>query len=210
MGGNDVHFANVLNFCFSTSACPDKPYQGAASLRDWIETELTNLTPELLDVYRRIRRDAPDARVLVLGYPSLFPEKAPSHLNPRNTECTLLFSRWDALERTAIRQWGQELNGIIQADAYDAGVEYVDTSGFFSGHEPCGADGEWVRFVGLSSRPVRDGSFHPRQVGQAMMARIVSCHLHVYAAGASQGSKNQDLVMTGCVLSGVKESPGGG
>jgi hypothetical protein len=109
MGGNDVHFANALNFCFSTRNCPEKPYQGAPSLREWMEKALAKLAPHLFDVYRRIRLDAPNARILILGYPSLFPEKAPSFLNPRNTECTLLFSRWDALERTAIRQWGLSL-----------------------------------------------------------------------------------------------------
>jgi lysophospholipase L1-like esterase len=204
MGGNDIHFSSVLSFCFSNSDCPDRPYQGAPSLRDWMEAEFKSLTPELLHVYQRIRLSAPNARVLVLGYPALFPEKAPSFLNPRNAECTLILTRWDSLERSVIREWGQELNGIIQADAHEAGVDYVDVFPFFSGHEPCGPSGEWVRPLSVTSGPVRAGSFHPRQVGQEMMARVVSCYLYVHHKSSSEATKDQQLALTGCALGGVQ------
>src|SRR5207245_9022079 len=114
--------------------------------------------------------------IWLLGYPALFPVKAPSIFDIKTAECHLLFSAWDASERSSIRQWGVELNGMIQADAHAAEVDYVDIFPFFAQHEPCGPAGEWVRFVGLSSGSVRDGSFPPRKEWQAMMERIVSCY----------------------------------
>ena len=210
MGGNDVHFANVLNFCFSQDRCQEKSYQGAPTLQEWISAELNTLKGQLLTLYRKLHDDARNARIVVVGYPALFPERAPSIFSPHNEACHLLLNRWDASERDAIRGWGLQLNGIIQEDAHEAQVDYVDVFPYFAGHEPCGQNGSWIRFVGLSVQSsVRDGSFHPTAEGQNQIARIVACYLTVYPTynNGLSGTQAERFEMTGCVADGTPVSP---
>jgi lysophospholipase L1-like esterase len=211
MGGNDVRFANVLNTCFSVRNCVAAPYQGFSTLRAWIEAQISSLRPELLNLYQHLSQDAPNARIVVVGYPALFPEKAPSFVSPHNEACSLLLSHWDDGEREAIRAWGLELNALIQEDARAAGVDYVNIFPFFVGHEPCGPNGSWIRFVGLSlDSSIRDGSFHPTAEGQNQIARIVSCYLTVYPtyeSVKSGGTESERFQLTGCVADAVPVSP---
>lgn len=209
MGGNDLDFAKVLDRCFHTSRCVDKPYRGEESLRQWVESQLGPLGDQLAAMYGRLRAEAPtEARVLVMGYPALFPERAPPVFDPQYADCTLLLTRWSGSERQAIREWGLDLNKVIQRTAYGSGVEYVDTHSHFVTHEPCGTGGQWVRLVGISrDSAIRDGSFHPRRVGQGMFAGIVSCYLSVHRApnvgGAADADKDTEL--SNCVASGQPE-----
>jgi len=210
MGGNDVGFAKVLNFCFSNSMdenCADQPYEGYESLRDWAEARLGDLKTDLVGLYLGLRESFPTARILALGYPALFPLKAPPIYRDRGALCTALFTRWTLSEREAIRNWGFGLNRIIQEATQQANenIEYVDVSSHFTGHEPCSAGGEWVRFVGLLNSAVRDGSFHPLRDGQAMMARIVSCHLDVFPTADTPRTKTTNYAMTGCVAKETAE-----
>lgn len=200
MGGNDLDFAKVLNFCFEEPHCADQKYKGEESLDRWINLRIEEVGSSLAALYADLRESFSKARVLVLGYPPLFPEFAPPLSKPHNAVCQVLFSKWKAEERQAIRDWGLALNGAIEVGAGGAGVEYVDVSSHFAGHEPCGTAGEWVRFVGLSlDSAIRDGSFHPLRDGQAMMARIVSCHIEVMEPGTTTPSLTQRYAMTGCV-----------
>jgi len=210
MGGNDVGFAKVLNFCFSNGKeenCADQPFEGTERLRDWADARLGELKADLVDLYLRLRESFPTARILALGYPALFPLKAPPIYRDRAALCTLLFTRWTLPEREAIRNWGFGLDRVIQEATQQANenIEYVDISSHFTGHEPCSAGGEWVRFVGLFNSVVRDGSFHPLRDGQAMMARIVSCHLDVFPTADTPRTKTTNYAMTGCVAKETAE-----
>lgn len=201
MGGNDVGFAKVLSFCYSEEPCPDVTYKDDMTLRDWAAARLEQLKTDLLGLYPRLRQSFPSARILVLGYPSLFPLKAPPLYKEHGVLCTALFSRWTLPEREAIRDWGFNLNRVIQeaTQAANSGIEFIDIGSYFAGHEPCSAGGEWVRFIGLINRAVRDGSFHPLREGQAMMARIASCYLAVFPAADTPRTKITKYAMTGCV-----------
>ena len=139
--------------------------------------------------------------ILVLGCSARFPPEAPPIHRVRSALCTLLFERWTAPERDAIRSWGLNLNRVIQEATQEAGaqIEYVDIAPYFAGHEPCSTGGEWVRFIGLFDGAVRDGSFHPLADGQRMIARIVSCHLDVFETAEMARTKQTDYAMTGCV-----------
>lgn len=199
IGGNDVDFAKVLTFCLKNDHCTDDPYKNSDSLRDWVETRLSTLRAELLALYGRLRESFPTARILVLGYPALFPERAPSWLRLDNADCTLLFRVWTTSEREAIRDWGFRLDEIVHSAADEVGIEYVDILPHFTGHEPCTLD-EWVRFVGVSANSaIRDSSFHPLRDGQAMMARIVACHLRVFDDADTPRTETTEFAMTGCV-----------
>jgi hypothetical protein len=201
------------------AGCPDRPYvdldgRGYPSLTAWAQERLPLLGERLVELYRRLRGSFPNARILVAGYPTLFPAERPPIAEDPGGICRALFTGWTADERAAIRGWGAELNRVILSATRtaDAEIEYVDLASHFAGHEACGPSGPWLRAVGLTSGPVRDGSFHPRRVGQAMIARIVSCHLHVHptAGSALAGGEAAGFAMAGCVAaqsSGLSEMP---
>ena len=222
MSGNDVGFSNVLKVCFLEKDCPGHPYVDQdkkvyESLREWAEVRLPKVGSELVPFYKHLRRSFPGARILVLGYPYLFPVEKPSIAEDPGAVCHVLFREWDASERAAIREWGAQLNRfIIEATRKAAGdIEYVDLAPYFAGHEACGSHGPWLRAVGITSGPVRDGSFHPRRVGQAMIARIISCHLSVYDSAAEAVAPDDEsrFAMAGCVAGqsiGLEEMPASG
>lgn len=208
MSGNDAGFSRVLKTCLKNSECPDRRYvdidkQVYPTLRAWAEIRLPRIRDHLVDLFGDLRVSFPNARILAIGYPALFPvEKPPISEDPGGI-CQAFFSRWDATERAAIRDWGAQLNRHIYGATRDAGaeIEFVDLAAPFAGHEACGASGPWLRAVGLLTAPARDGSFHPRRVGQAMIARIVSCHLDVYGSAIewASGDEIARLAMAGCV-----------
>jgi len=202
MGGNDVDFAKVLSFCyFKGPDCSELPYKSYEHLRDWVDARLGDLKVDLVNLYGRLRDAFPRARILVLGYSALFPLKAPPIYRDRGGLCNALFGNWTAPEREAIRNAGFNLSRVIleATQAAGADIEYVDISSHFAGHEPCSTGGEWIRFVGVLNRQVRDSSFHPLADGQRMMARIVSCHLDVFPAADTPRTKTTNYAMTGCV-----------
>jgi lysophospholipase L1-like esterase len=211
MGGNDVDFAKVLSFCSTHASCEDDPYPEPPSspLALWVHEQLVKLRANLVDLYTRLHQAAPNARIVVLGYPPLFPEDGPGESGLRSTVCRLAFDLFSSPERELIRDAGVALNTTIASAAEEAGVDYVDVWPYFSGHEPCGSSGEWVRFVdSLSRGAIRDGSFHPLDIGQAMLARIVSCYLFLTPSPQATDTPERDYAMTGCVSSeSVKVAP---
>src|SRR5262245_44003247 len=79
VGGNDVDFAKVLSFCFDERPdCSQLPYKGYDSLEAWADAVIPALKEELSGFYVRLREAFPRARIVVLGYPALFPAKQPS------------------------------------------------------------------------------------------------------------------------------------
>jgi hypothetical protein len=222
MSGNDIGFSKVLTFCFKHRDCLDRRYidiggKEFESLRMWAETRLPKVSGDLVQLFQHLRSSFPRARILVLGYPYLFPVEEPPIAEDPGGVCHLLLREWDGLERAAIRDFGSQLNrSIIEATRKAGeGIEYVDLASYFAGHEACGSHGPWLRAVGITSGPVRDGSFHPRRVGQAMIARIVSCHLSIYDSGgeAADADDESRFAMAGCVAGqsiGLDEMPASG
>ena len=188
VGGNDVGFAKVLKFCALLlppwDSCLDKkfdPYKefdADPTLEEWIEDRFTELGNALEVMYARLNGEAPDdARIIVLGYPSLFPEKV-------QLTCLGEFGAFNKTERRRYIEYGIALNELIRDRAQGAGLEYLDTLWLFSNHEPCGAGGsDWMRFP---SPRVIDGWFHPNEIGQEKLARVILCYLYEHPGGAGE------------------------
>jgi lysophospholipase L1-like esterase len=153
IGGNDAGFAPVLTACF----LGDCSSEITASER----LILTALPGRLADTYQAVEAADPRARLVVVGYPRLFPSDASAA-----TECPWLS---DA-ERTSLVQAGELLNGVIAAEAWLAGATYVDVSRTLAGHELCTKD-PW-----LVSLPA-PGSAHPTVEGQQAIAAAVADRL---------------------------------
>ncbi|GGQ55156.1 SGNH/GDSL hydrolase family protein [Couchioplanes azureus] len=146
IGGNDAGFAETVLTCTLTS---DK---GCAAKVDEQLELLDEEIPARLDAtYRDIRAKAPNAKVVVLGYPLLFDVAAPS--------CG--FAGMSIPKRKSLNHGADELNQVIEERVRAAGFTWSDVTDEFAGHGICGAS-PWLN--GLTLLPPTD-SFHPNGNG---------------------------------------------
>jgi lysophospholipase L1-like esterase len=146
IGVNDVGFAPTILTCTlsSDSGCAAKVEESLTYLR-------TEMPAKFTATYSAIRAPAPNAEVVVLGYPILFDETAPS--------CG--FAGMSLPKRKAVNQGARELNAAIRSYAQAAGFTWSDVTDEFAGHGICGAS-PWLH--GLTVLPPTD-SFHPTANG---------------------------------------------
>jgi lysophospholipase L1-like esterase len=144
IGGNDVGFANLVISC-TLANCAST----IASANTQIATQL----PAKLDVtYAAIRSGAPNATVVVLGYPKPF----------ANRTCAAAPGATLA-EQSALNALVDNLDGVIRSRAQAAGFRYVDPHPAWVGHDVCSA----TRYTNgwLTLRPT--DSYHPTRAGYA-------------------------------------------
>ena len=129
------------------------------------EGEWTQFETGVAAILRQIRNKAPGARILLLGYPLLFPA------TPAEQTCTKL-RVFPQENQRRIRALVAQVNlrlGLLATAARQNGVnvDYLPVAEAFRGHEICGADGEWVNGPSVSWRKslVDDYSFHPNAAG---------------------------------------------
>lgn len=145
VGGNDIGFAGVIRRCVlgDDSTCDRAVDGGEAKLRDELPGKLDRAFAAIAD-------KAPNARVVVLGYPRLN-EAGPCGI-PGYTEA----------KRARINEGSDELAHVIADHARSAGFDYADARDRFAGHGICGTD-PWINGPTL---PFSE-SFHPNTDGQA-------------------------------------------
>lgn len=184
IGGNDLQFSKMVTFCVIEPDCMSATfgegiegggrfvdYPGALALDTWITETMALVVARHEALFERLDREYPNARILVIGYPYLFPG-GPPPLGP--SDCASVLRRVDEDERTAIRRHTDRFNDLVRERALAAGLEYVSPVALWAGHEPCGDAGQFTNAV----KPVGgDGSFHPSRSGQEALAQLVSCYL---------------------------------
>ena len=147
VGGNDAGFASVLTTCAQPSWLSN--CTGAV---DGAQRYIAKTLPgSLRTLYASIRAKAPNATVVVVGYPRIF----------NGTDCNLL-TWFSGSEMTRLNQTADQLDSTIAAAAASAGFGFVNPVPAFVGHAVCDRT-EWIN--GLSS-PITE-SFHPNRSGQA-------------------------------------------
>lgn len=171
MGGNDAGFADVMRACLRQGVNPHGNCR--ENLDATTRAEIRDLGTELAEAYAEIRRRAPNARVIVVGYPRIF---------PADPVRDAAFPDWvpagmgmDAPDQRWLNEMARLLNATTRRAAREAGVEYVDVYAALDGHE-LGTDEPWIHGVGLDveNASVLDmASFHPDDRGQAAIARRV-------------------------------------
>ncbi|MER7406767.1 SGNH/GDSL hydrolase family protein [Streptomyces sp. NPDC000070] len=145
VGGNDAGFADVMTTCTtqSDSACISR----INTARAYVDSTL----PGKLDsVYSAIRSKAPNAHVVVLGYPRFY---------QLGTTC-LGFSE---AKRKAINDASDHLNTAIAKRAANHGFTFGDVRPAFTGHEICSGD-SWLHSVNWLNI---GESYHPKAPGQS-------------------------------------------
>jgi lysophospholipase L1-like esterase len=159
-GANDLGFAGVLGVCaFSEETICQEAVSRATS-----PDALAFLTASLVKTYRHIQAAAPNATVVVLGYPLLFEPASP--FAPIPVPNQTLMNEATVLVNTAIQ------NAVELADAFPrADIEYVDVTALFAGHAVNTAE-PWLQ---LSPDFTADYNFHPNQAGhQAYAAALLA------------------------------------
>lgn len=161
LGGDDFGFTHVLDACMRLSfRDPDgRPCQ--SSYRARLPGQIAAEKPKMTAALSAIHRKAPRARVLLVGYPDLFPQR---------DGC------WPAVPFTTgdvafLRSSEVMLNAMLADAAAATGTTYVDTYRATLGHDMC-QDSKVKDVEGLIPTSTA-WSFHPNARGQAAMAARV-------------------------------------
>ncbi|HMJ32483.1 MAG TPA: SGNH/GDSL hydrolase family protein [Baekduia sp.] len=143
IGGNDAGFSSVITQCAY-------PLVSCNSNITTAQNYINNTLPGALNgVYSQIQSRAPNARVVVLGYPRLF----------MGVDCNAgTFFSTD--EMTKLNATADMMRNVISARAAAYGFTFRDAIPPFTGHAVCSST-EWIN--GLSN-PVSD-SYHPNRTG---------------------------------------------
>jgi len=153
IGGNDAGFGNGLRVCL-VIACE------SGEARSRILSAVGGVGPRLAATYAAIRRRAPRATVVVLGYPQLFPAAGQNEPG-----CVQGYPRRRQL---FLRGATVRLDQTIAKETRRAGLFFVPVARLFAGHEPCGRKLDWMFGVQHGLTPA---SYHPNATGQRVYAR---------------------------------------
>jgi lysophospholipase L1-like esterase len=147
VGGNDAGFSSVLTECAQPgwmSNC-----NGAI---DTAQAYINNTLPgKLSTLYASIRTRAPNAKVVVVGYPRIF--------NGEDCNAGTWFS---PSEETRLNATADLINSKTSAQAAAKGFSFANPTSRFVGHAVCD-DVEWLN--GLSN-PISE-SYHPNKSGHS-------------------------------------------
>jgi lysophospholipase L1-like esterase len=147
VGGNDAGFADVLTECATPWWAGD--CNGAI---DKARAFINNTLPgRLSTLYTSIRAKAPNARVVVVGYPRIF----------MGEDCNA-FTWFSPSEQSRLNSTADLLNSKLSSAAAARGFGFANPTSRFIGHAVCDSP-EWIN--GLSN-PVSE-SYHPNRLGHS-------------------------------------------
>jgi lysophospholipase L1-like esterase len=145
VGGNDAGFADVVSTCAGsdTPACLDEIVGAQAYIDATLPAALTGL-------YAAIKAKAPNAKVIVVGYPRLF----------NGSDCSI-WTSFTGTEMTALNATADQLNAVTATAAATVGATFANPTQRFTGHAVC--DGTpWINNVNVFSL---SESYHPNRAG---------------------------------------------
>lgn len=148
IGGSDAGFSSVMETCVLewTSAC----LSAVSAAERFIARQL----PARLDrTLRAIRAAAPNAKIVLLGYPRLY------DLSESGT-CIGLSTP----DRTALDGGADRLDRALATAAAANGDTFADVRGRFAGREICDS-GRWLNSLDIFAI---SSSYHPNEAGQEL------------------------------------------
>ena len=165
VGGNDFNvFGTLVGYCPQLrptdptgAPCRDAMRAGG---EDKLFADLAQTSDRLETVVGEVHQLAPNARVLVVGYPDIV---------PRQGTCPSLLPLADGDYHYA-DQVQKRLNQALLHAAAVTHSTYVDAYGATVGHDICAAD-PWIN--GQVTDPTRAQAFHPFEAEQQAVAQAV-------------------------------------
>jgi lysophospholipase L1-like esterase len=166
IGGNDINFSNIIINCTTLSitdpfGAPCKKHYTSGG-KDRLKEAIEATAPKVAADLRGIHADAPNARVLLVGYPVILPNSGDG--------C------WPVVpiafgDVPYLRGVEQELNAMLATEAAANNATFVDTYTASIGHDVCQAPGvKWVEGL-IPTSPA--APFHPNALGEKSMAKQV-------------------------------------
>jgi lysophospholipase L1-like esterase len=156
IGGNDAGFSSVITQCAKPF-----PFTCTGDINNARNFVTSTLPGQLDALYTEIATRAPNAQVIVVGYPRLF-----------NGEQCNFGARISPAEQSSLNGVADLLATKTSAVAIAHGFDFVDPRTAFDPHRVC-ADVEWLN--GLSN-PIGE-SYHPNQLGHDAFTDLVAAKL---------------------------------
>jgi hypothetical protein len=138
IGGNDIGFSSIVRDCFSAqspqgSPCKDKYVVDG---NDELSNRIAATAPKVAAVLQGIHERSPQARVLVVNYPTILPDSGPG--------CWPLIPVAEG-DVVWLREKHKELNQMLATQAAANGAGVVDWYTPSIGHDACQPPGiKWV------------------------------------------------------------------
>jgi lysophospholipase L1-like esterase len=165
LGGNDFNlFATLIGYCPSLrdrdpDGAPCREALGGGTGEDRLREVLPQIRERLADVVRGVRERAPEAEVLLVGYPEIIPEEGTCP-----TRLPLA-----AGDYPYAREVSEGLNAAVRGAARRADARYLDVAEITAGHDIC-SDDPWVN----GREPANDAQiYHPFPEHQEAVAALV-------------------------------------
>jgi lysophospholipase L1-like esterase len=149
IGGNDAGFSSVMETCVlkSTNTC----LSAVAAARAFAAAQLP---ARLTSTLQAVRQHAPNARIVLLGYPDLYDLS-------KSSTCIGLSTQ----DRTALNSGADALDSALSAAAQGSqNTVFADVRPQFAGHEICDS-GSWLHSVDILAI---SSSYHPTASGQVL------------------------------------------
>ena len=158
IGGNDINYTSST---FACSGTPADEHCTANLDRAAISNELRQLPDELGDMIDDIKAKAPQAVIVLVTYPRVFPIDA--------ANCSEL--ELSAEDTAFLAELGQDLEESFVSAASSRQILIADAYVRAAGHGPCATPTErWVNGANVVDTGIR---YHPTANGHIEMARLV-------------------------------------
>lgn len=161
LGGNDYDFISTFLFkCVNLAPTDPDGDPCRTSNRGRLERQVVKIRDNLATVLEEAGDRAPGARIIMVGYPHLLPDKG--HCPRRVPVATG--------DVDYVRDMMASLVEAQRGAAADAGVEYVDVWSASEGHDVCSKD-PWVN--DNEDGPKGAYAFHPMPAHQGAVADLI-------------------------------------
>jgi lysophospholipase L1-like esterase len=166
IGANDFTFFSEMIFdCLAVAdtdmdGSPCRDSNTDAEGRDRLRRNASKIRKNVGRVVRAISQQAPDARIVLIGYPQIIPDKGtcPSRL-PLATG-----------DYAYTRDLNLRLAQAVRDGGVAAGAEYVDMVAASQGHDIC-SDEPWI--AGIRGKDNKAAGLHPYPAEQEAVAGLV-------------------------------------
>ncbi|ONH26755.1 hypothetical protein BL253_23650 [Pseudofrankia asymbiotica] len=179
IGGNDARFAKVVSACIdplSVTFCLDPGFHLDGDSDPLVDSEpdvINNLLTPLTQLYQNIHTLAPNAQIVVLGYP-----------HPMTTGLAVSADIACGLTNVPMRQWFAQMTDLLNSvtqqavTAANVGAVFVNPTSTFAGppaHEACVPDHsqEWINALTVLEK----GTLHPDATGHGAFASLINAAL---------------------------------
>ena len=165
-GGNDLGFAPVLGFCVTATSCENYfDLKGLLAGEDLVDVDISDIYPQLVQLYEDIAAAAPNAQVYVMDYPHLFDTS-------QVFTCDGIQPDEAAWFQAKQDEFDNAIGDAVNAAESSSGnrIHYVDVRNAFEASSPYSLDGLDHRLCGSAPNDVNGLTgnlpFHPNAYGQ--------------------------------------------